>query len=172
MAKSELPLAPNAGTGVNMSDEYLKFIELATTYPRSTTGNLSWTSTTSNITYATVGTSYDSQGQQGLYLLLKDAMEDYMLFASEVWTFDTANTLPVSGWSVSGSNYDYEYDFADTIITEDDIVFVSIDKDSIADAQSCGLSSAADSYDGGITFYADSAPGTAIIFDYVIMRVT
>lgn len=172
MAKSELPLAPNASTGVNMSSEYLKFIELVGTWPRSTTGNVSFTSTTSGITYATVGSAYDGDGQQGLYLLLKDAMEDYMLFASEIWTIDTANTLPTSGWAASGSDYDYEYDFVDTTITEDDIVFVSIDKDSIADALSCGLSSAADSYDGGITFYADSAPGTAIIFDYVIMRVT
>jgi len=171
MAKSELPLAPNASSGVNMSDERAKYDELGMTFPRSTTGNLSWTSATSGITYATIGTDYDGDGQQGLYLLLKDAMADYMLFASEVWTIDTANTLPTSGWVASGSDYAYEYDFADTTVTEDDIVDVKIDKDSISDASACGLSPANDSYNGGFTFYANSAPSTAIIFDYVVTKV-
>jgi hypothetical protein len=171
MAKSELPLAPNASSGVNMSDEYLKFIELATTYPRSTTGNLSWTSTTSNVVYATIGTVYDGMGQQGQYLLLKDAMKDYMLFASEVWTIDTGNTLPTTGWVASGSDYDYEYDFADTSITENDIVGIFIDKDSIVDAVTCGLAPANDSYDGGVILYASGAPSVAIVFDYIVWRI-
>ena len=172
MAKSELPLAPNAGTGVNMSGEYLKYIELSTTFPRSTTGQQSYLSTTSNITYATIGTNYDNQGQQGLYLLLKDAMHDYMLMASEVWTIDTANTLPTTGWVASSSNYDYEYDFADTMITENDFIDVAFDKDSQADVSACGLSASVDSYDGGFTFYANSAPSNPIIFDYIIHRST
>ena len=170
MAKSELPLAPNAGTGVNMSAERAKYDELGMTYPRSTTGNLSWLSTTSNITYATIGTVYDGQGQQGLYLLLKDALHDYMLFASEIWIIDKSNTLPITGWVASGSDYAYEYDFADTTVTEDDMVGVSVDKDSEADALECGLAPANDSYDGGFTFYADSAPSSPIIFDYIVWK--
>jgi len=170
MSKSELPLAPNAGSGVNMSDEYKKFMELSVTYPRSTTGQQTWQSTTSNITYTTIGSTHDGEGLQGLLLVLKDALRSYMLLASEIWTIDTTNTLPTTGWEASGSNYAYEYSFADTTVSDDDMVGVSVDKDSEADASECGLAPANDSYDGGFTFYANSAPSSPIIFDYIVWK--
>lgn len=170
MSKSELPLAPNPGAGVNMSGEYTKFMELSVTYPRSTTGQQTWQSPTSNITYTTIGSTYDNQGQQGLLLLLKDALKSYMLLASEVWTIDTANLLPTTGWDASSSTYAYEYNFADPTVTESDVVAVCVDKDSLAAAQACGLAPANDSYNGGFTFYANVAPSEAIIFDYIVWK--
>ena len=77
-------LLNNPTTPSNLTGEsnYLK--SLADTYPRSTTGQLSYTSTTSGITYATTGSAYNNQGQQGLMLLIQDALTDYMLFAEDI----------------------------------------------------------------------------------------
>jgi len=50
---------------------------------RTTTGNISWTSTSSGITYNTTGGAYDNKGQYGLMMLIQAAIMSYLIIASD-----------------------------------------------------------------------------------------
>jgi len=69
--------------------EYKQFNYLFTLYPRSTTGDPSFTSASSAIVYDTLTYKagiYANQGQEGLLLILQDALKDYMLTAEDINT--------------------------------------------------------------------------------------
>ena len=75
--KQNLPNNPT--TTANFTGEQGKMQELSSKYPRTTTGNLSYTSPTSTIVYNTAtydGGTYANQGEQGLFLVLQDALTE------------------------------------------------------------------------------------------------
>jgi hypothetical protein len=76
MAKSNLPDAY-----VQEEIEYNYLYLLGAT--RTTTGNVSWTSTSSTITYNTAGGAYDNQGQYGLMMLIQTAILSYLIVAAD-----------------------------------------------------------------------------------------
>ena len=75
MAKSNLPKT--------LGSDYTKLSELAVKYNRTTTGNTSYTSPSSSVTYNTAGTAYDGQGEEGLLALLQIALANYIITAPD-----------------------------------------------------------------------------------------
>ena len=77
--KDNLPVAvPMNGSGWNsnnLTGEAQKIVELSLKTDRSTSGNVSWTSTTSNVTYSTTD-GYNNQGEDGLLKLLINKFGD------------------------------------------------------------------------------------------------
>lgn len=77
--KDNLPVAvPMNGSGWNsnnLTGEAQKIVELSLKTDRSTSGNVSWTSTTSNVTYSTTD-GYNNQGEDGLLKLLINRFGD------------------------------------------------------------------------------------------------
>ena len=80
---TKLNLPNNSLTNDNYTSEanYLK--TLYDTKPRSSTGQSSFTSSTSGVVYTTTGTLYDSQGQEGLLQILQLALASYGISATD-----------------------------------------------------------------------------------------
>lgn len=71
--KTNVPILTTQGTTDNYSDEIAKIQSLVMDTNRSNTGQVSWTSTTSGVTYNTANssdTSINNKGETGLYNLL------------------------------------------------------------------------------------------------------
>jgi microcystin-dependent protein len=60
-----------------------KYRELFEKHPRTTTGDLIFTSTTSGDVYSTLASIYHGQGEEGLMLLLRDELADYMISSDD-----------------------------------------------------------------------------------------
>lgn len=86
MTKLNLPNESLTNNNYTSEANYLK--TLYDTKPRSNSGNISFTSTTSGIIYTTTGSLYDSQGQEGLLLILQDALKDYGFNAGDYNTIN------------------------------------------------------------------------------------
>jgi hypothetical protein len=83
--KYDLPNHATNGAN-NLSSERDKYNTLSSTFPRTVNGNLTWTSTTTGTTYNTAtydGGTFANQGEEGLMLLLKDVLAEYMLVADD-----------------------------------------------------------------------------------------
>lgn len=75
---------PNeSGTNINFTSEATYLTTLYNTKPRSSSGNVNFISLTSSINYTTVGTAYDGLGQEGLLLVLQDALKNYIPTAED-----------------------------------------------------------------------------------------
>jgi len=78
---------PNAsGSTSNYTAEMTEYERLYKLKPRSQTGEVIFTSSTSSATYNTAtayGGLYGNQGQQGMLLILKTVLNDYLLTASD-----------------------------------------------------------------------------------------
>jgi hypothetical protein len=84
MAKSDLLNSPNSSS--NLTGESSELDRLFKKYPRSTTGNIVFVSSTSGTTYdmATyLSGLYNNQGEQGMLLLLQSVLANYMINASD-----------------------------------------------------------------------------------------
>jgi len=81
MTKYNLP--NESSTTNNYTSEMKQYEYLYLLSPRSSSTNISFTSTTSGITYDTTGTVYDNQGQEGMLLLLQNALKDYLISADD-----------------------------------------------------------------------------------------
>jgi len=83
MAKQNLP---NSTTELNLVSEKNHYLYLYDLKPRSAIGNISFTSTTSGETYSTetyLSGYFENQGQEGLLLILKDVLKDYLITADD-----------------------------------------------------------------------------------------
>lgn len=86
---SKLNLPNNPTTTANMTGELKDFNALSITFPRTTVGNLIYPlagSYPSGLTYNTAtyaGGLYANQGQQGMFLILQDALTNYLVFAND-----------------------------------------------------------------------------------------
>ena len=76
-------------TYINELQEYQIYVLLGSA--KTTTGQVSFTSTSSSVTYDTTGSSYDNQGQTGMMYLLKDTLEDFLITAANY------NSLAIPG---------------------------------------------------------------------------
>lgn len=79
--KSSLPNESLTDNNLTAEANYLK--TLYDTKPRSNSGQASYTSTTSGVVYTTVGSVYDSQGQEGLLQILQIALKNYGFSATD-----------------------------------------------------------------------------------------
>jgi len=83
MTKQNLP---NSTTELNLVSEKNHYLYLYDLKPRSAIGNVSFTSTTSGETYSTetyLSGYFENQGQEGLLLILKDVLKDYLISADD-----------------------------------------------------------------------------------------
>ena len=73
-------------------------------------------------------------------------------------------TIPTTGWVADATMEDYElsYTLADANITAEMTPQITIYPDSLDDAAECGLCRTCQTTDGGIIFYAHTAPKNAI----------
>jgi len=81
MTKSNLP--NNSLTNDNLTAEAIHLTTLYNTKPRSSSGQVSFISSTSGITYTTLGSVYDNQGQEGLLQVLQLALDNYLILADD-----------------------------------------------------------------------------------------
>ena len=82
----------------------------------------------------------------------------------------TGLTISTSGWAANAGDYPWKKDVNITGMLASDRAIVFIDKESLDTAEDIELSTAADTYAGGITFYAQSVPATSITFDWEVVR--
>ena len=90
MTKQNLP--NESSTNNNLVSEKNYYLFLYDLKPRSAIGNVSFTSTTSGETYSTetyLSGYYSNQGQEGLLLILKDVLKDYLFAAEDLNDFTT-----------------------------------------------------------------------------------
>ncbi len=99
-SKQDLPIS--SSTNSNYTSEYNYMITLINTKPRSSSGDVSFTSTTSSVVYQTAGTAYANQGQEGLLLVLQNALNSYLINSSD---FNNKVDNNYSITSHSGNNY-------------------------------------------------------------------
>ena len=102
MAKQNLP-----SIYIAEKNEYNRLFDLGLT--RTNTGNLTFTSISSSITYDTsvfAGGAYSNQGQEGMFLILKIVLTDYLIFAEDINDYagstggtSTAYTATLTNWS-------------------------------------------------------------------------
>jgi hypothetical protein len=85
------------------------------------------------------------------------------------FTKQGTGTIPTTGWVANTGNYVYKLNYAISNITSSNVVNVIIDKDAMTVAQAAQISPSNDSYNGGITFYANYIPISSIVFSYVII---
>jgi hypothetical protein len=115
-----------------LGSDYSKFNELALKYNRTTTGNTSYVSPSSGVTYNTLGTAYAGQGEEGLCALLQIALEDYIILAldfnNKIDTgalSDTDITVDDSGFdTLTGTDQGDINANIDTLLTADTIDYV------------------------------------------------
>jgi len=81
MAKSNLP--NNSLTNDNLTAEAIHLTTLYNTKPRSSSGQVSFISLTSGVTYTTLGSDFDNQGQEGLLQVLQLALDNYLVTADD-----------------------------------------------------------------------------------------
>ena len=81
MAKSNLP--NDSLTNDNLTAEAIHLTTLYNTKPRSSSGQVSFISSTSGVTYTTLGSVYDNQGQEGLLQVLQLALNNYLIVAAD-----------------------------------------------------------------------------------------
>jgi len=81
MVKSNLP--NNSLTNDNLTAEAIHLTTLYNTKPRSSSGQVSFISSTSGVTYTTLGSAYDNQGQEGLLQVLQLALDNYLIVADD-----------------------------------------------------------------------------------------
>lgn len=161
---------PNAN---NLSDEMTTITTLATKVTRSNVGQLSYTSTTSGITYNTA--SYPSvpniynKGETGLYNLLIRELDEYILQAKDLNSYGTG-TIPTTGWSTINGKYKYSINITIPNVTSDNIVNMTIDKDSVDVALRANMCPTNESFTGGITVYSMFIPKSAINFTYTVLK--
>jgi|GEM_PF-6281891 len=79
---------PNANSGGinNLVSEYIQFDYLFKLSPRSSSGNISFTSATSGIIYDTtnyLSGIYTNLGQEGMLMVLQDALKSYLITADD-----------------------------------------------------------------------------------------
>jgi hypothetical protein len=92
---------PNSSTTTdNLTSEKTEYLRLYDLI-RSSSGDLVFTSTSSGVVYSTLtylSGAYANQGEEGMLLILQDALEDYLLFAADINTINTnITTLTGSG---------------------------------------------------------------------------
>lgn len=128
MAIRTLENFPSNGTLKSERDEYLRLFELGAT--RTTTGNVSFSSTSSGKVYNTLGTAYANQGQNGMMNLLfygdvstpdNPKLVDYAVIAEDISKIKagvdvvtaggtgTAITLTMSGVTAYEANSKYTF---------------------------------------------------------------
>jgi hypothetical protein len=76
-------------------------------------------------------------------------------------------TIPIEGWVAIEGDYSYKLDLVIDGIVADSSVTVAIDKNNQEAAVAAGLCPVNDSYDGGITLYAQFVPEAIIEIDYM-----
>lgn len=108
MAKQDLP--NSSSTNANYTAEMTEYERLYKLKPRTQSGDISYTSSTSGTVYNTVtygGGIYANQGQQGMMLVLRTVLADYLLLAADLNAIiDTANeTKWYAITTNSGNNY-------------------------------------------------------------------
>jgi len=94
MTKLNLPNSNSGGVN-NLVSEYLQFDYLFKLNPRSTSGNIVFTSATSGITYDSSnynGGIYSSLGQEGMLMVLQDALKSYLITADDYNGINTSIT--------------------------------------------------------------------------------
>ena len=89
--------------------------------------------------------------------------------AAAVITTGTS-TITTTGWVANTGDYALKLDLAITGILVTDMVDVVLDKDSLDVAGDAEMASTAESYAGGVTFYAQTAPALAIPFSWKVVR--
>ena len=105
MTKVNLP--NNSTTTSNLTSEIVYYDTLYKTKPRSDSGDLIYISTSSTTTYDTTSYSsgaYANQGEEGMLLILQDALEDSLLFAADINTINTnITTINTNITTLTGS---------------------------------------------------------------------
>jgi len=93
MAKLNLPNS--------LLSEYQQFNTLLDLETRTSSGDIVFVSVSSGVTYSTLtysGGLYNNQGQNGMLLILKDALTNYIIFAEDLNTL-TTNISNLAGTS-------------------------------------------------------------------------
>lgn len=161
---------PNAN---NLSDEMNTIETLAKKLTRSNVGQLNYTSLSSGISYNTANYSSDSsiynKGETGLYNLLIKELDEYILQAKDLNEYGTG-TITTTNWNTSSGGYRYQKDISISGLTSNQIINITIDKNSMTTAIDAVLCPTNDSYDGGFTIYAQFIPKSNINFSYTILK--
>jgi hypothetical protein len=158
----------------NLSDEMQKIYALSIKTNRSNTGQLTYNSSTSGISYNTVDypsvSSIYNKGETGIYNLLVQELNEYMLSSGDLNTYGNTGAIAITGWTSNSGEYSYKLNIPIAGVLSTHIVSVIIDKDNMNTAVQCFLSAANDSYDGGITVYAKLVPTSVINFTYIVYK--
>jgi hypothetical protein len=105
--KQNLP--NSSGNTNNLTAEANYLNQLYNTKPRSSTGDVSYLSTTSGINYTTSGTLWQGQGQEGLLLVLQNALSQYLItaidFNSKLDNSNYIQTIPYAVATGSSNTY-------------------------------------------------------------------
>lgn len=176
ISKYNIPVITEGGVPNpnNLSDEMQNIYALSIKTNRSNIGQIVYNSPTSSISYSTVDHPTDAsiynKGETGLYNLLIQELSEYMLSAEDLNTYGTG-IIEMTGWSVLTNNkYKYSKNVSVYLLTSDNIINITIDKDSLDVALNAGISSTNESYAGGFTIYSMRIPESAIDFTYTILK--
>lgn len=153
----------------NLSDEMQKIYALSIKTNRSNVGQIAYNSSTSGISYNTVNypavIDIYNKGETGLYNLLIQELNEYMVLAEDLNTNGTG-IIPITDWTANIGDYAYKVSVVIDKIINSDIVNICIDKESIDIAASCAICPTNESYNGGIIIYAKKIPTEPIPFTY------
>jgi hypothetical protein len=175
IVKYNIPIITEGGipNTNNLSDEMSTIQTLATKLTRSNVGQINYTSLSSGINYNTVDYISESdiynKGETGLYNLLIKELDEYILQAKDLNEYGTG-VITNTNWNLIGGAYKYEKYVPISGITSDNIVNLAIDSNDLDIAAKAYLSSANNSYDGGVIVYCNYIPTGNINFTYTVFK--
>ena len=160
--KYDLPNSSSSSS--NYTAEMTEYERLYKLKPRTQTGNVSYASATSGIAYSTAtygGGIYANQGEQGMLLVLKVVLTDYLLVASD---FNNVETAIASKAQFKRGNDTFASGgttkvVIDSFITADTQVIVSPTQEKIG-------SWSVTSTTGSFTITSDSTETSNVTFDW------
>jgi hypothetical protein len=89
--------------------------------------------------------------------------------ANKLTKLEGTNTIPITGWVGNTGDYVYKLDLAVVEILSTDTLMISINKDDV-DVKNDADMPDAETYDGGIRFFAKNIPTATIGFSYTRLR--
>lgn len=172
---ASITVTDNLALSIVAKEEAVKYGIMSKSYAIGTTGSRTGEETDNSAYYSRQAAYYSRQAETyknqaheiaGKDIVFRSELES--TYATYAFIDDNCNkageiTIPAEGWQddVANSGF-YILTMESEAVTEDSILEINLDADSILVADDCGLKPVVTSFNGGFMIYADSVPGDAM----------
>lgn len=168
---ASITVTDNLALSIVVKEEAIKYGIMSKSYAIGTTGSRTGEETDNSAYYSRQAAYYSRQAETyknqaheiaGKDIVFRSELES--TYATYAFIDDNCNkagdiTIPTEGWQddVANSGF-YILTLESEAVTEDSILEINLDADSILIADDCGLKPVVTSFNGGFMIYADSVP--------------